>query len=64
MLVLSRKPGESITLDTGKELIRVVHLETYDSGRIKIGFEAPKSVTILRDELTTLEDFTNEKIID
>jgi carbon storage regulator CsrA len=47
MLVLSRKPGESIQID---ENIRVV-VVSVSNGRVKLGFEAPDHIRIQRSEL-------------
>jgi carbon storage regulator len=47
MLVLNRKPGESIMID---DRIEIKVLEIAD-GKIKIGIEAPKDVTVLRKEV-------------
>lgn len=47
MLVLDRKVGESIILGDN---IEVVVVEVRD-GRVKLGFEADRSVTILRKEI-------------
>jgi len=47
MLILSRKIGESIIID---DKIEVVVLEIVD-GKIKLGIEAPKDVTIHRKEV-------------
>ena len=47
MLVLSRKPGESIVID---EKITITVLEVH-SNQIRIGIEAPKEIPILRTEL-------------
>ena len=47
MLVLSRKKGERIVIS---ENIEVVVLEIR-GGRVKLGFEAPKEVSIHRKEL-------------
>ncbi|HCW73375.1 MAG TPA: carbon storage regulator [Clostridiaceae bacterium] len=47
MLILSRKLGESIIID---DRIEVKVLEIVD-GKIKIGIEAPKDVTIHRKEV-------------
>ena len=47
MLILNRKAGESIIL---AENIEVKILEIQD-GKIKIGIEAPKDITILRKEV-------------
>jgi carbon storage regulator len=47
MLILSRKPGESIVLDGG---ITVVVLAC-DKGGVRLGIEAPASVSIVRGEI-------------
>ena len=47
MLILNRKVGESIILG---DYIEVRVLEIQD-GKIKVGIEAPKDVTILRKEV-------------
>jgi carbon storage regulator len=47
MLVLSRKVGEALLL--GKE-IRLVILGI-NRGQVKIGIDAPKDVTVLREEV-------------
>lgn len=51
MLVLTRKPGEKICI--GKN-ITVTVLEVHGN-RVRLGFEAPKDVTIKRGELTDLD---------
>ena len=47
MLVLSRKEGESVTID-GHISVTVIRLA---GGRVRLGIEAPKDVAILRSEL-------------
>ena len=47
MLILNRKVNESIMID---DRIEVKILEIVD-GKIKIGIEAPRDVTILRKEI-------------
>lgn len=47
MLILARKPGESVVLDGG---IRIVVLEC-DRRGVRIGIEAPSSVGIVRGEI-------------
>lgn len=47
MLILTRKNDESIIIGDG---IEVKILEVYD-GRVKIGIDAPKDVTVLRKEI-------------
>ena len=47
MLVLSRKPGDSIVVD-GRIIIHVVKT---DKDTVKIGVEAPREVPIFRKEI-------------
>ena len=47
MLVLNRKPGESIIVGDNIE-IKILEIQ---DGKIKIGIEAPKDVGILRKEV-------------
>jgi len=47
MLVLSRRPGESIAIGDG---IRVTIVEV-SGDRVKLGIQAPQDVVILRQEL-------------
>lgn len=50
MLVLSRKPNEIVELDVEGIKIRVVVCEIRGD-RIRLGFDAPRSVQITRTEL-------------
>lgn len=47
MLVLKRKSGESLLIGDNIE-VRIIEVE---EGKVKIGIEAPKDVTILRSEV-------------
>lgn len=47
MLVLSRKEGESIEIEGGIR-VKIVAMQ---GGRVKVGIEAPDSVSIKRSEL-------------
>jgi carbon storage regulator len=47
MLVLSRKPGESLRVG---EDVRITVVSTA-SGQVRIGIEAPEDVTIYREEV-------------
>jgi carbon storage regulator CsrA len=49
MLVLSRRPDEKILLPTVPALIKVI---SANAGLVRLGFEAPGDVPILREELT------------
>lgn len=46
MLVLSRKKNQAVTLND----IRITIVDIRQ-GQVRLGIEAPKSVTVLRDEL-------------
>lgn len=56
MLVLSRKPQESIVIG-GNIIVTVLQI---DHDRVKIGIEAPAAITILRHELC--EEVRSENI--
>ena len=47
MLILQRKPGESLLIGEDIE----VSILSIESGRVRIAIEAPKDVSILRSEL-------------
>lgn len=50
MLVLTRKCGERITIETENEIIEVRVLNC-DGGKVRIGVQASKDVRIVRTEL-------------
>lgn len=50
MLVLSRKKNESIVIKSDSGDIRIVVLEI-DKGKIRLGIDAPKGYSIVREEL-------------
>ena len=52
MLVLSRKPGEKVVIGSG---ITVTVVET-KGNRVRLAFEAPDQVRILRAELACWQD--------
>ncbi len=52
MLVLKRKVGESIIIDS----ITKVTVLAIEGGKVKIGIEAPKGVSIVREELLKADD--------
>ena len=49
MLVLSRRPDEKILLPTVPVLVKVI---SANAGLVRLGFDAPADVPILREELT------------
>lgn len=56
MLILSRKIGESLIID-GKIEVKIVDIS---GDKIKIGVEAPKEVSVFRNELCkTVEENKN-----
>ena len=54
MLVLTRREDDSVILETSDGLIEVT-VENIDGQQVRVGFEAPKSVKILRGELKERE---------
>ena len=56
MLVLSRKPGQAVEIEGG---ITVTLVEV-EGGRVRLGFDAPASVRILRSELASFLDGERE----
>lgn len=54
MLILTRKKGESIII-SGNIEIQIMNIE---DGKVKIGIEAPKEVSVFRSEV--LETIKNE----
>ena len=60
MLVLNRKIGESIVIDSDTE---ITILDIKD-GRVKIGIEAPKDKTILRKEVYEEVERENKDSVD
>lgn len=52
MLVLSRGRGETLIIDTGREVLKVHILNTNDrKGLVSLGIEAPKYITVDREEV-------------
>ena len=60
MLILSRKPGDAIIIEGG---IRVVVLAC-DRKSVRLGIEAPASVTILRSEIVAAIAEENQRAAD
>jgi carbon storage regulator len=56
MLVLSRKPGQSIRVGNGI----VITVKATMGGRVKLAIEAPRDVRILRGELEARDDLAAE----
>lgn len=50
MLILTRREGETVILETSDGPIEVA-ITKIDGSQIRIGFDAPKSVNILRKEV-------------
>ncbi|HYD55115.1 MAG TPA: carbon storage regulator CsrA [Gemmatimonadaceae bacterium] len=57
MLILGRRPGESIVIEGG---IRIVVLAV-DRKSVRLGIEAPPAVTILRGEIVTAIEDENRR---
>lgn len=51
MLVLSRKTGESLVLETGRDTITIAVVEIRGN-KVRIGVDAPASTIVIREELS------------
>ena len=60
MLVLSRRPGESITI--GDDV--VVTIISVTGGQVRLGISAPRNVQILREEVYTVMQEENQAAAD
>lgn len=60
MLVLSRRPGESITI--GDDI--VVTVVSIAGGQVRLGISAPRNVQILREEVYTTMQAENQAAAD
>ena len=60
MLVLSRRPGESITI--GDDV--VVTIISIAGGQVRLGISAPRNVQILREEVYTVMQEENQAAAD
>ena len=59
MLVLTRKPGEAVTIGHDVE----VYVVGVKSGRVKLGFRAPRDVAIQRAEVASLAEFSEHNTL-
>jgi carbon storage regulator CsrA len=50
MLILTRKPGESVIIRHPAGDIQVTHLSTFND-KARLGFDAPNDVQIVRTEI-------------
>lgn len=55
MLVLERKSGQSIVIQNGDDVIEI-KIDRYNKGSVKLVFDAPLQYTILRKELTQVNN--------
>jgi carbon storage regulator len=55
MLVLSRKLNERVRVTIGGEVLYVAVVEI-EAGKVRLGFEADRSIEVLREELVPAED--------
>lgn len=63
MLILTRKEGEATFVDVGDIRITFIYIGKNGSNSIKIGVDAPKECTILREEVDRrqrMENLQNE----
>jgi carbon storage regulator CsrA len=59
LLVLSRKHNQKIALQIGTEVIELT-IVRIDHNKVRIGIQAPESVTVLRSELLEKKKTTEE----
>jgi carbon storage regulator len=50
VLVLTRKPNEDVVIQLGSRLVRVRVLDA-GNGRVRLGIDAPRDVTVHREEV-------------
>ena len=61
MLILTRKKGESIVISDNIE-IQIINIE---DGKVKIGIEAPKEVSVFRSEvLENIKSANKESVVE
>lgn len=48
MLVLTYKPGESLTISHAGEVIELKIMDVLDTGRVKVGFSGPRTFAVAR----------------
>ena len=58
MLVLSRKKGESVIIDDN---IEITVIDVSENGKVKLGIDAPKSISILRKEVKKAVESENRE---
>ena len=58
MLVLSRKKGESVIIDDN---IEITVIDVSENGKVKLGINAPKSISILRKEVKKAVESENRE---
>jgi carbon storage regulator len=58
MLVLSRKPGERILI--GNDI--VVTVVRFQGGTVRLGIEAPREFSVVREELTNGNDLPSHEL--
>ena len=65
MLLLTRRPNESVYLTdtrTGEEIAQV-KIISVDGRVVRIGFDCPSSISIVRDDAKPLQENSNERDI-
>ena len=58
MLVLSRKKGESVIVDDN---IEITIIDVSENGKVKLGINAPKNISILRKEVKKAVESENRE---
>lgn len=61
MLLLKRKIGEKIIIDTGNDIIQIL-IGDLSYKEAKIGIEAPRNIVIIRNELADKIDSFRDRL--
>jgi carbon storage regulator len=58
MLVLTRGINDKVLIDTGEGVIEIVIVERKIDGRVRIGIDAPRHMSVIRKELVDQAEAT------
>jgi len=60
MLVLTRKSGESVNATTPDEVLIKITVLSVKGSQVRLGFEAPENVNIIRSEKATPPELSTQ----
>lgn len=61
MLVLTRRPGESIILSLADGTTAKIEVSQVNGGQVRIGVDAPKSIGVDREEIYIAKQRTQQE---